>query len=103
MTQTVAISLVGLVAAFSPLILKYIHLEGPAMMALTLVVSVLITAGAGLAAGDLHFDRASLILVISGSGTFWTIQQVVYQLLKESAPRMVVTPPTPPPPRLPGV
>ena len=92
MTLTIATILAGLVAGFSPLVLRYIHLDGLQMMALTMAVSVLVVATAGLISGDLNFDRASLITVLTGSASFWAIQQVVYKTLKETRPSLVMDP-----------
>ncbi len=86
MTLTVATVLAGLVAALSPLLLSRVKLDGVEMAGVSYLTALLIAAGAGLATGQLHFDRASLLTILGGSAAFWSIQQAVYRILVEKVP-----------------
>lgn len=94
MTITIALVIAGAVAAVSPLVLRYVHLDGLQMAAVSYGVALLISASAALLTGELHLDRASVVTVLAGSTAFWTVQQAVFKVLAERAPGMVTEKPT---------
>ena len=96
-----ALTLAGVVAALSPLALRYVHLDGLQMAALSYLVSLALAAGAGLLTGQLHPTTASVMAVLAGSGTFWAIQQATFKVLYAADPA-VVNPPVPPPAKPPA-
>ena len=89
MTLTVATGIAGIVAALSPLLLRYVHLDGLQMAAFSYLVSLGIAVAAGLITGDLQPNTNSLLLILGGSATFWSVQQAVFKILNASAPAMV--------------
>lgn len=88
-TQAVALTLATLVAALSPLVLRFVKLDGLTMSTLSFLVALLIAVLAGLLTGDLHLDRASLVAVLGGSTAFWAVQQGVFAVLKQVQPAVV--------------
>ena len=88
-TTAVATTLAMLVSALSPLVLRYVHLDGLSMSAVSYALAVLVALAASLLTGDLHLDQASLLTVLGGSTAFWTVQQAVYAILKQVSPQTV--------------
>lgn len=98
-TLTVATTLAMLAAMLSPLVLKYVKLDGLSMSAISYLAALVIAVLASLATGDLRLDRNSLLAVLGGSTAFWAVQQAVYVLFKQVSPAVVQQPkaPTTPP------
>lgn len=91
-TTAVATTLAVVVSALSPLLLRYVKLDGLGMSAVSYAAAIVIAIVASLATGDLRPDRASLLVVLGGSTAFWTLQQGVYVLLKQVSPGVVQLP-----------
>jgi hypothetical protein len=88
-TQAVALTLATLVAAFSPLVLRFVKVDGLTMSAISFLVALLIAVLASLLTGSLRLDLASLVAVLGGSTAFWAVQQAVYVFLKRVQPSVV--------------
>lgn len=96
MTQIVAITLAGIVGALSPLVLRYVRLDGLSMSAVSYGVALGIALVAAWLTGDFKASRAGVVAVLSGSTAVWTVQQGVFVLLKQYMPQAVILPlPTP--------
>lgn len=97
-TTAVATTLALLASGLSPFLLRYVKLDGLSMSAISYLAAVVIAVAASLVTGDLRFDRTSLLTVLGGSAAFWTVQQAVYVVLKQTIPGMVQLPvPSPTP------
>jgi hypothetical protein len=91
-TQAVALALAGIVAIFSPLLLKYVPLAGAQMTALTMLVALGVALLASWLTGELTLTREGIVSALLSSTALWTVQQVVYAALKQVAPTLVETP-----------
>jgi len=96
-TQAVALVLAGIVAVLSPLVLKYVPLQGAQMTALTYLVALVVALLASWLTGTLTFSRDGVVQALLDSSGVWTIQQLVYAALKQAAPATVGAQPKPAP------
>ena len=88
-SATVAYGLATVLVILSPLVLRYLPMDGLTMSAVSYVVSFVLSLGAFWLTGDLHLDKASLLAVLGGSAPFWSVQQGVFKILAQLQPALV--------------
>jgi len=82
-TLQIALLIATLISAVSPLLLKYIQLDGNQMAAASYLASTLVALLAGYASGQLHWPPTweTLGVLLTTGSWLWVVQQAVYRLL----------------------
>ncbi len=82
----IATAVLAIAAPFLPL--AQLHLDGPKMVAVSMVVALVIAVGSSLLTGDLKLADLSggaLLPLLEKFTLIWSAQQAVFHLFKDSA------------------
>jgi len=79
----VANALAAAVIILSPLLLKYVKLDGPTMVAVSYIAALVIAAAALLLSGQAQVDPSSAGSVLAFATALFGLQQVVFQVFKD--------------------
>lgn len=89
LTQPVALALAAIAAALSPLVLRFVPLDGVAKVAACYALALAISLLASWLTGDISLSRVSIVDALLGSAGLWAIQHTVYQALQRVRPTLV--------------
>lgn len=83
-TVTTAATIAGIIMVIAPFVLKFVKLDGPAMVLVSYAVALVVAVGAGFASGDVTTSSFNLANIAVTSAALWAVMQGVFQLFKNS-------------------
>lgn len=84
LTVSLAHTIAGIVMVLAPFALKFVKLQGPAMVIVSYAVALAVAVLAGFASGEVTTSSFNLANIVVTSGALWAVMQGVFQLFKDS-------------------